>query len=148
MRAQVKPLRAAKSGRMKRVVNPTGLFNSLEYGFSQAVVTRAGRTVHVAGQTAWDAKRRIVGKGNLRVQVRRSLANLALALEAAGASAEDVVRLRIYVVKMKQKDVSTVGEEMRRCFSAKMPPACTLLGVQALANPEFLVEVEATAVVG
>jgi len=148
MRKRVKPRRAAKSGAMKQVVNPKGLFNSLEYGFSQAVVTRGGRMVHVAGQTAWDSKRRIVGKGNLRVQVRKSLENLAVALKESGAGAEDVVRLRIYVVKINQKDVSTVGAEMRRFFPAKTPPACTLLGVQALANPEFLVEIDATAVVG
>jgi len=128
---------------MKRVVNPKGLFSSLEYGFSQAVVTRGGKLVHVAGQTAWDSKRRIVGKGNLKAQVRKSLENLAVALKESGAGAEDVVRLRIYVVKMKQRDVSIVGEVIRRFF-----PACTLLGVQALANPEFLVEIDATAVVG
>ncbi len=132
----------------KRVVNPKALFNSLQYGFSQAVVTRGGRMVHVAGQTAWDAKRRIVGRGNLRAQVRKSLQNLAVALDAAGAALENVARLRIYVVKMKQNDVLIVGQEIRRFFPARTPPACTLLGVQALASSDFLVEIEATAVAG
>ncbi len=71
--------------------------------------------------------------------------NVRLALEAGGASLADVVRTHIYIVDYKPEYVEIVGQVNAAVFGNERPPASTLLGVQALALPEFLVEIEATA---
>ena len=67
-------------------------------------------------------------------------------VEAAGAKLADVVSLRIYVVDYTSKKADAVGSAFRQCFSGVATPACTWIGVAALADPGFLVEIEATAV--
>ena len=131
----------------REYINPNSLFTSLPFGFSQVVTSRGGKLVHVSGQTAWDTERNIVGPGNLAAQTRKALENVRLALQAAGATPADVVRMRIYVVNYKREDVGVITAMMQEFFPKEKPPASTLLGVQSLAVPEFLIEIEVTAVV-
>jgi enamine deaminase RidA (YjgF/YER057c/UK114 family) len=131
----------------KEHINPKSLFASLPFGFSQVVTSRGGTLVHVSGQTAWDTQRNIVGPGDLAAQTRKALENVRLALKAAGATTADVVRMRIYVVNYKREDVGVITGLLKEFFPAEKPPASTLLGVQSLAVPEFLIEIEVTAVV-
>lgn len=131
----------------KRVVNPAGLFPSLQHGFSQVVVASGATLVFVSGQTAWDANKRLVGGAQLAEQVRQALRNLEAAVQAAGGSLADVVALRIYFVEAAKADIGAISTALRECFPTD-PPASTWLGVSSLARPEFLVEIEATAVVG
>ena len=128
-------------------INPKTLFPSLPFGFSQAVTTRGGRFVHVSGQTAWDAEMNIVGAADLTAQARKALENIKLALEVAGATMADVVRIRVYVVDYKPEYVEMITGIWKEFFPADKPPASTLLGVQALALPDFLIEIDTTAVV-
>jgi enamine deaminase RidA (YjgF/YER057c/UK114 family) len=128
-------------------LNPKTLFNSLPFGFSQAVVTTGGKTIYLSGQTAWDANKQIVGGNNLGEQARQTLRNVQLAVEAAGGTLADVVSLRLYVVNPKPGDMQTVGEALREFFPADNPPTSTWLGVASLAMPEFLIEIEAIAVI-
>jgi enamine deaminase RidA (YjgF/YER057c/UK114 family) len=127
-------------------LNPATLFASLDYGFSQAVTTRGGKIVHASGQVAWDARKRIVGKGDLAIRLDQALKNVREALLSAGATPGDVVRMRIYVVGLKPGDVERVGLATRSFFPRDTPPASTLVGVQALSQEDFLVEIEVTAV--
>ena len=130
----------------KEHVNPTTLFPSLPHGFSQIVVASGGKTVFISGQTAWDAQRRIVGGTSLLEQARQALRNVEVAIEAAGGSLQDVAALRIYIVDFQPENAAAVGTALREFFSTERPPASTWIGVSALAVPDFLIEIEATAV--
>lgn len=131
----------------KQHLNPDTLFPSLPIGFSQAVVVEGGKTVYLSGQTAWDANKQIVGGNDLGEQTRQALRNVRLGVEAAGGTLADVVSLRIYIVNPKPDDTGPVGEALREFFSADKPPASTWLGVASLAVSDFLIEIEAIAVI-
>jgi len=130
----------------KEAINPPSVFRSLEHGFSQAVVTSGGRTLYVSGQTAWDRRKQLVGGADLEAQARQAFANLRSVVEAAGGTLADVVSVRIYVVDYRPEKAVAVGSAFREFFSSDVKPASTWIGVSALADPGFLIEVEATAV--
>ena len=131
----------------KQHLNPAALFPSLQYGFSQVVSTQSGRTVYLSGQTAWDANKQIVGGADLGEQTRQALRNVQIAVEAAGGTLADVVSLRIYIVNPQPGDTGPVGTALRDFFPADKPPASTWIGVTALAVADFLIEIEAIAVI-
>jgi enamine deaminase RidA (YjgF/YER057c/UK114 family) len=132
----------------KSAINPEAVFRSLDHGFSQAVVASGSKTVYVSGQTAWDSKRRLVGGTDLEEQARQAFSNIQAVVEAAGPTSADVVSVRIYVVDYAPEKALPVGRAFRNCFSGKIKPASTWVGVAALADPGFLIEIEATAVFG
>jgi enamine deaminase RidA (YjgF/YER057c/UK114 family) len=127
-------------------INPNSLFPSLPHGFSQVVVASGRKMVFISGQTAWDERKNIVGGDSVLEQARQAFRNLEKAMEAAGGTLEDVVALRIYVVDYQAESGTAVGTVLREFFSSENPPASTWIGVSALAVPEFLIEIEATAV--
>ena len=112
-------------------------------GYSRAV--RVGQHVYVAGTTATDASGAIVGLGDAAAQTRQIIANLASALERAGARLEDVVRTRIFVTDIRHWEA--VGRVHGEAFGA-IRPACTMVEVAKLISPDILVEIEADAIVG
>lgn len=113
--------------------------------YSQVVIARGATTVYVAGQVATDPAGAIVGEGDLGAQAVRVLANLRAALEAAGAAPSDVAKLTVYVVGLRAEARDLLNAELRAMFGDP-PPANTLLGVESLARPEYLLEVDAVAV--
>ncbi len=128
-------------------INPAGLYESLPFGFSHAALQEGGRTLHLAGQVAWDGNAQIVGAGDLAAQTRQALANLGAVLAAAGAGPADIVRLRTYVVDHTPDKLGPVLGEIGAFYGDATPAPNTFLGVAALALPDFLIEIEATAVV-
>jgi 2-iminobutanoate/2-iminopropanoate deaminase len=130
----------------KEYVNPDSLFPSLPHGFSQVVIASGRKMVFISGQTAWDARKNIVGGDSVLEQARQAFRNLEKAMEAAGGTLKDVVALRIYVVDYQAESGTAVGIALREFFSPQKSPASTWIGVSALAAPEFLIEIEATAV--
>src|SRR6476661_154883 len=92
----------------KEYVNPNSLFPSLPHGFSQVVIATGKKMVFVSGQTAWDAKKNIVGGDSVLEQARQALRNLEKAMEAAGRTLKDVVALRIYVVDYQAENGTAV----------------------------------------
>ena len=123
-------------------MNPPGL--STPTGYSHVVSTRGGRTIYIAGQVALDAKGQLVGDGDLAAQTRQVFANLDVALKAAGATFDDVVKLNTYMRDATQ--VQMIRDVRAKYFTTALP-ASTLVEVSRLANPGFLVEIEVIAVV-
>ena len=130
----------------KEAINPPSVFRSLDHGFSQAVITSGRKTLYVSGQTAWDSQKQLIGGGDLEGQARQAFTNLKAVVAAAGGTLADVVSVRIYVVDYRPEKAVPVGRAFRHFFSSEVKPASTWIGVAALADPGFLIEVEATAV--
>jgi enamine deaminase RidA (YjgF/YER057c/UK114 family) len=130
----------------KEYINPSSLFPSLPHGFSQVVIATGRKMVFISGQTAWDTQKNIVGGDSVLEQARQAFRNLEKAMEAAGGTLKDVVALRIYVVDYQAESGTAVGIALKEFFPPQNPPASTWIGVSALAVPEFLIEIEATAV--
>ncbi|MBK6712014.1 MAG: RidA family protein [Chloroflexi bacterium] len=131
----------------KTSLNPDSLFNSLQFGFSQIVVAQGSRMVYFSGQVAWDKHQNIIGANDLRAQVWQSLRNVETAVTTAGGALADIVALRIYIIHDWMDRTAPVSEGLKAFFPSDHPPATTWIGVQSLARPEFLIEVEGTAVI-
>lgn len=127
-------------------LNPDALFDSRQYGFSQIVVARGNHTVYFSGQVAWDENQNIVGANDLRAQVWQSLRNVETAVTTAGGTMADIVALRIYIVHSWMDQTAAVSEGLQAFFPGEHPPTATWIGVPSLARPEFLIEIEGTAV--
>ena len=131
----------------KQYLNPPELFDSVQYGFSQGVVSQGGRTVYLSGQVGWNEQQAMSHPDNLHEQARQSLQNIAIALQAAGGNLTDVVSLRIYIVDRKMSESAGIRLALKEFFPRDNPPASTWIGVPSLANAAFLVEIEAIAVI-
>jgi enamine deaminase RidA (YjgF/YER057c/UK114 family) len=110
-------------------------------GFSRAV--RAGDLIFVSGTVAWGPDGKLVGKGDVYVQAKQTLANIEGYLREAGASLKDVVRTRIYLTDIGRWQ--EVARAHREAFG-DVRPASSLLEISRLAEPEMLVEIEAVAI--
>jgi reactive intermediate/imine deaminase len=127
----------------KESINPEGLPKPVG-PYSNVVATAPGRFVFCAGQVALDADGEIVGVGDIVAQTRQVMENLKLALEGAGASFADVVKITNYITDANEFS-KMAG--VRREYLLEPYPASSLIEVQALMFPELLIEIEAIAVV-
>lgn len=127
-----------------RFVNPAGL--PTPNGFSHVVDVPPGQhLIFVAGQVPVDSTGRLVGPGDFRAQARQVFENLRVALDAGGATFKDVVKVTLF---LRDLDSLSVLREVRdQYFNPAAPPASSLVEVQALLREEFLLEVEAIAVI-
>jgi reactive intermediate/imine deaminase len=135
-------LMSAQSGAAIERMNPQGL--STPTGYSHVVSARGGKTIYIAGQIALDAKGQLVGKGDLAAQAKQVFENLAIALKAAGATFDHVVKTNYY---MRDASQVAVVREIRSKYFTRELPASTLIEVPRLAQPDFLIEIEVVAVV-
>jgi enamine deaminase RidA (YjgF/YER057c/UK114 family) len=128
----------------KQFINP---FPVVPPGYTHVVAVSDGKTIYISGQVPVNDKGETVGAGDFRAQVVQVYENLKVALAAAGATFSDVVKMNTYVVNYQPADVVIIREVRKNYLSPTQPPASTLVGVQALVNPDFRIEIEAIAVV-
>ena len=134
----------AMNGRVE-FLNPNGLPRNPAFS-NVAVVSGNVRTIYVGGQDAVDAEGNIVGIGDISLQTEQVLRNLRTALEAAGAGPEHVAKWNVFIVE---------GQDFRAGYAAFQrvwgdrpdPPVITAAEVKGLAHPDFLVEMDAIAIV-
>jgi enamine deaminase RidA (YjgF/YER057c/UK114 family) len=126
------------------LLNPEGLPTPASY--TQVIAATGSRLVFVAGQVADDAQGNLVGSSDLAAQARQAFGNVGRALAAAGAEPEQVARLTIYVVHHRPEYLPSISEARIAVFGDHKP-ADTLVGVETLAEPVYLIEVEAIAVI-
>jgi len=126
-----------------QIIRPAGVVNSPNY--SHAIV-KTGTPIFMAGQVALNADGELVGGGDAGAQAEQVFRNLALVAGACGGSLEDVVKITIFTTDLAHR--AAIGEARNRHFPAGQLPASTFVVVTSLAEPRFLVEVEAVAVVG
>ena len=123
--------------------NPPAL--STPTGYTHVVeVTGPARMIYIAGQIALDKEGKVVGEGDMKAQAEQVFRNLEAALTAAGAKFSDVVKMNTYITDM---DKAPAVREVRARYFGTTTPASTLVQVVRLARPEFLLEIELTAVV-
>ena len=124
-------------------INPDELLKNP--AFSQVAVTKgSGTTIYIGGQNAITKDLEIIGKGDIALQTAHALKNIETALHACDATADDIFKLTIYIVQ--GQDVLK-GFEGAQPFLKKLqhPPVITGVVVAGLANPDYLVEIEAIA---
>jgi len=110
-------------------------------GYSHAA--KVGKTLYIAGQVAQDVRDNLVGKGNFELQVRQVFTNLKNILEEAGGSLGNIVKLTSFVTHSSYVEIF---RRVRNEFLLEPFPPNTLLVVESLASPDWLIEVEAIAV--
>jgi enamine deaminase RidA (YjgF/YER057c/UK114 family) len=126
------------------LINPPDL--SMPQSYTHVAVATGRRTVFVAGQVADAADGQLVGPGSLATQARQAFANVGRALKAAGARPDQVAKLTIFVVGHRPEDLPAISGARIAVFGEHRP-ADTLIGVATLAEPGYLIEVEAIAVI-
>ena len=129
-----------------RHINPPEL--GAPPGYSQVVDVRAGRIIFIAGQTALDQDGELVGKNDFASQARQVFHNLTVALQSAGCTAANLVKMTVFLREMG--DLQTYRDARNHFFATTTPPAApaiTLVEVSKLYGPDFLIEIEAIAAV-
>jgi len=128
----------------KQFVNP---FRVKPSGYTHVVTSAPGKTIYVSGQVPVNEAGQIVGDGDLKAQTQQVFENLRYCLRFTGANFEDIVKITTYIVNYKPTDIDIVREVRKGYLSKENPPASTLVGVQALAHPQYMIEIEAIAVI-
>jgi enamine deaminase RidA (YjgF/YER057c/UK114 family) len=126
----------------RRLVNPPDLHPAP--GFSHVSIASGDSVVHLAGQVALDAQFGVVGGDDLGEQTKAAMRNVEIALRAAGATWDDVVRRTIYT--LHPTEYQTLTAAIDEVTGGADHPAQTIVGITGLAVPGLLVEIECTAV--
>ena len=117
-------------------------------GYSHVAKVNKGTLVYIAGQVSSDASGKMVGEGNFEAQVEQVFKNVKLALDAAGATMADIVKLNTYLVaEVSQDDLPKMRAIRDSYLNKEKPPASTLVVVTRLARPGWLIEIEAVAAI-
>ena len=126
----------------KRVLKPASI--KAKGSYSPGWEVSGGRLIYVAGQIPWDSEGRTVARGDIAGQTRQVFANIAAVLAESGATLDDVIKISIFPTDIRFRD--TINQIRTEVFKAPYP-ASTQVAVAALADPDWLVEIEAVAFV-
>ena len=130
---------------MNYTFNPKGVWAPNGRAFSQGVVEGEGKVLHITGQVAWDENSKVIGEGDIRQQLEKSIENTGAILAAVGGKLEDIVSMTIYF--LNREDLQIIQEVRAKYFEARCAPASILIQVPGLVIPELLVELVPIAVV-
>ena len=111
--------------------------------YTDAVVAGPGRTIYISGQGSIDESGKLVGRGDIAAQTRKTLDNMKLALAAAGATLDDVVKVTVYLADVNDRQKVN---EVRKEYFKDNKPASTLIQISKFALDGMLIEIEAIAV--
>ena len=115
-------------------------------GYSHIAKVNKGTLIYLAGQVSSDASGKLVGEGNFEAQAEQVFRNVKIAVEAAGGTMADIVKMNIYLVaEVSQDEVPKMRAVRDRYVNKEKPPASTLVVVSRLARPDWLLEIEAIA---
>lgn len=128
----------------KATLNPPTHFDSLQYGFSQGVIVQGGKRLLLSGQVGVDAEERLLC-GTMAGQAHASLDNIERLLHEAGGELAHVVMLRIYIAAAGRNEQDAIAATLKARFPHD-PPASSWVVVEGLSLPEWLIEIEAEAV--
>jgi enamine deaminase RidA (YjgF/YER057c/UK114 family) len=126
------------------LINPEDLPTPPTY--THVVIATGSKLVFVAGQEPEDEHGNVIGPGDLAVQARQVFSNVGRALSAAGARPEQVTKITIFVVDYRREHLPAI-EAGRLALFGDHKPADTLVGVEALSHPDYLIEVDVVAVI-
>ena len=136
-----------QESKLFRLFNPEAMAKPAA-GYSQVAEVNEGKIVYIAGQVALDKAGNLEGKGDLRAQIQQVFENLKAAAEAAGGDMNSVVKLNYYCAgSVDPEQIAVVREVRDKYVNTANPPTSTFVFVQRLARPDFLIEVDAVAVV-
>lgn len=131
---------------VKKTFKPKGLFSSSSLFFSQVVSTSDNNMIFCSGQTSSDSNMNIIGSNDLKLQLLTCFENIEIALKSAGASTNDILHMRIYIVDYSYSLWSDVHDALKTVFGENNEyPSSTLIGISSLAHPELLCEVDVIA---
>jgi enamine deaminase RidA (YjgF/YER057c/UK114 family) len=138
---------SAKAERTFHIFNPETMAKPT-VGYSQVAEVGEGKIVYIAGQIALDKAGSLVGKDDFRAQVQQVFENLKAAVEASGGDFHNVIKLNYYcVASVDPAQMAVVREVRDKYVNTANPPTSTFVFVQRLVRPEWLIEVDAVAVV-
>ncbi len=116
-------------------------------GYSHVAEIMSGKMVYIAGQVAFNKDGQLLGKDDFAAQLQQVFANLGEALRSAGGSFADVVKLNYFCVeRVDRSQLAVVRSTRDRYVNTQAPPVSTFVFVSSLVNPDWLIEVEAVAV--
>lgn len=124
----------------KQVIRPNTVHTTS--GYSHA--WRAGNTVYISGQVARDNDGNVVGKGDIAAQATQVLSNLKNVVEAAGGTMNDIVKITVFTTSLSHRPA--IAEARTKYWQSDWP-ASTFLVISSLADTDFLLEIEAIAVI-
>jgi len=128
----------------KTAIDPDAVAVPLKPYYSNCVRSDAGPLLWISGQVALDADGKLVGKGDLRAQAVQVLENIKAILAGSNAAMDDIVKVTVYVTDIRAfNDIADIRER----YFPKDGPSSVICEVSALAWPEFMIEIEAVAVV-
>ena len=130
------------------LINPEGIVNLPVH--HQASVATGSKIISLAGQVSWDANAQLVGKGDLAAQAEQAYLNVAKALSGLGAGMDDLTQVTVYVVGYTPAAGKQVMEGRRRAadrLGMNFQHPGTFVGVTSLFDPDYLIEVQATAII-
>ncbi|MBS1680339.1 MAG: RidA family protein [Bacteroidetes bacterium] len=119
--------------------SPRGYSQAVEYNFGNA------KMVFISGQVAVTENGELVGKGDLGKQTEQVFQNIKARVEKAGGHLKDVVKIDAYFTDLSKIDL--FRKEIKKVFDPKTPPSCTVVQIERLVNEDFLIEINAIAVV-
>jgi len=127
---------------MKKVIAPKNLHRP--FGYAHAI--QVDKTLYISGQIPMDIDMNVVGKDDMAAQTELVYGNLKKVLEDAGGSMTNIVMLNIYCTDIERFDKETRG--IRKKYFGDYYPAVTAVEVKRLYHPDYMIEVEAVAVLG